>query len=125
MKYSLNEIAKFRKALKNAPITDWRVNYYNWLGDSHLLWNVFGEVDFDNDALNELKNYIANNDDIVMYLIRTFDSNYGIDFKRALKIELELLKSEDDFNYDSFVSIEVKVRINNEWFYDCLKFLWK
>lgn len=78
-----------------------------------------------NDALNDLKNYIANDDDIVMYLIRTFDSNYGIDFKEPLKIELELLKSEDNYNCDSFVTLEVKLRINNKWYYDCLKFLWK
>lgn len=125
MRYSENEIYKFKKAIKEAKIDDFRYDYYSSLGDGSLLYSIFDNIDYQEDALQEIKEYIAKDDEIINYLIHIFDANYGLNFDEDLEIELELLKSENDYKADAFITLEVKVLINDEWYSEDVKFLWR
>lgn len=116
-------LIKFKKAFKNT-ITDDREIFYSSVGDLNKLKNVFDYKNWDNQILQQLKEKILKDNDFLEYVIFVLDSNYGIDFSSSLEVEVRLLKDEDDFNKNIFLTLEFIIKNGDNEFSDSFNYFW-
>lgn len=116
-------LIKFKKAFKNV-ISDDREIFYSCLGDLNKLKNVFEYKNWDNQILQRLKEKILKDNEFLEYVIYVLDSNYGIDFSDRLEVEVRLLKDEDDFKKNIFLTLEFVIKNGDNEFSEAFNYIW-
>lgn len=76
------------------------------------------------ELLNSLKQKILKDDDFINHIYRVLDANYGIDFSENFKIDVALLKDEDDYKGNIFVTLEVKLCYKDDIFSEKFNYYW-
>lgn len=116
-------LIKFKKAFKNA-IKDDREIFYSCLGNLDKIKNTFDYKNWDNQILQQLKEKILKDNDFLEYVIFVLDSNFGIDFSDNLEVEVNLLKDEDDYMKNIFLTLEFIVKNGDNEFSDSFNYFW-